>query len=55
MVINVQEALDSILPSMLSLIAVFVMSRLLKKGVKPLTIMLCCLVLGVVCSFLGIL
>lgn len=50
-----QETLDSILPSMLSLLTVFIMYKLLKKKVKPIVLMLGTLVLGVLLTLIGVL
>ena len=51
----VQETLNSILPGMLSLLTVFVMSKLLKKRIKPIVLMLATLVLGVLLTLIGVL
>ena len=50
-----QEMLDSILPGMLSLVAVFAISRILKKQVSVMSIMLGILVVGVAGRLIGIL
>jgi len=51
----VQDILDSILPGALSLVTVFVISGLLKKQTKMITLMLGCLAVGIVGVFVGIL
>lgn len=51
----VQDFLDEIMPSLLSLVAVFGIRGLLKKSIKPVTVMFILLVLGVVLSLVGIL
>ncbi len=53
--IAVQSVLDQILPGMLSLLTVFIVSKLLKKNVKVMTLMLILLVAGVVLTVIGIL
>jgi len=50
-----QETLDSILPGMLSLITVFAISRILKKQVSVMSVMLGILVVGIAGRLLGIL
>ena len=59
--INVGEAsvvvldiLDSIIPGLLSIVLVFVLMKLIKKGYKPLTLVFGILILSIVLAFLGI-
>ena len=53
-VIVVQEILDGIMPGILSIGLVFLMVRLLKKGVSPIKIVLGVLVLSLLLAFVGI-
>ena len=59
--INVGEAsvvvldiLDSIIPGLLSIVLVFVLMKLIKKGYKPLTLVFGILIFSIVLAFLGI-
>ena len=53
---NVQKQLfDAILPNMLSLITVFVMIWLLKKGIKAQNLMFATMIICIILSLLGIL
>jgi mannose/fructose/N-acetylgalactosamine-specific phosphotransferase system component IID/mannose/fructose/N-acetylgalactosamine-specific phosphotransferase system component IIC len=55
MAISVQEFLDSLLPSMVPLLTVYIMSRLLKKNIKPVVLMISALVVGVLLTYIGVL
>ncbi len=50
-----QELFDSIMPGMLSLIAVFVLSGVLKKQVSVMKVMIILMCIGIAGSFIGIL
>ncbi len=51
----IQEFLDSIMPGMLSLVVVFVMSKLLKKQVNTIILMVALLVAGILLTLIGVL
>lgn len=51
----VMDVLNAIMPGMLSLILLFVLVNLIKKGVKPVMLVVGILVLSVVLAFVGIL
>jgi PTS system mannose-specific IID component len=53
--VNLQKVLDSLLPSLLPLIAVLAVWKLLVKGKSPTYIIAVLFVVGIVCSLLGIL
>jgi mannose/fructose/N-acetylgalactosamine-specific phosphotransferase system component IID len=55
MAISVQEFLDSLLPSMVPLLTVYIMSKLLKKNIKPVVLMISALVVGVLLTYIGVL
>ena len=50
----VLDILDSIIPGLLSIVLVFVLMKLIKKGYKPLTLVFGILILSIVLAFLGI-
>lgn len=53
--INLQKVLDSLLPSMLPLLAVLAVWKLLAKGKSPTYVIAVLFVVGIVCSLLGLL
>lgn len=53
--IEIQTILDQILPGMLSLLTVFIVAKLLKKGVKVTPMMFILLIAGVILTVIGIL
>lgn len=53
--IEIQTILDQILPGMLSLLTVFIVAKLLKKGVKVTPMMFILLIAGVVLTVIGVL
>lgn len=53
--IKLQEVLDSIMPSMLPLIATMIMVFFLRKGTKPNTILLAIFVISFIASIFGVL
>lgn len=50
----VNDVVESIMPGLLSVILVFVLMRLIKKGVKPITMVLVILVACVALAFVGV-
>ena len=53
--VALQGILDAICPKLLSLVTVFVVYRMVNKGVKPIKIIGVLFAVGIVCGFLGIL
>ena len=52
--VNVLSVIDSIMPGLLSIILVFVLVKFIKKGVRPVTLVLAILVISIVLAFFGI-
>ena len=50
----VQDVLNSIFPGLLGIVMVFVLVRLIKKGVRPTTLIVGILVLGLLGALIGI-
>lgn len=51
----VQEVLDGIIPMMIPLLLTGLMYKLVKKGVHPITIVVCCFIAGIILNYFGIL
>lgn len=54
-VLNIQSVIDGLMPSMLPVALVLVMFKLLKKEVKPMTLIMILIIVGIVGRFFGIL
>src|SRR5699024_6021185 len=52
--VDVLSVVDSIMPGILSIVLVFGMVSLIKKGVRPVTLVLGILVISIVLAFFGI-
>jgi len=52
--VNIGEILDSIVPGLLSIVLVFFLSSLIKKGVSPSTLIIMIMVASIVFAFIGI-
>lgn len=50
----VLDILDSIIPGILSIVLVFGLMKLIKKGYKPITLVFGILVISIVLAFFGI-
>ena len=50
----VLDILDSIIPGILSIVLVFALMKLIKKGYKPITLVFGILVISIVLAFFGI-
>ena len=53
--LQVQSVLDSILPKMIPLALTGIMFWIAKKGVKPMVVIVCCFIIGLVLNYFGIL
>lgn len=53
-VMNLQSVIDGIAPKILPIALTLIMFKYLKKGVKPMTLMLILLTVGIVFTFLGV-
>ena len=53
-VMNLQSVIDGIAPKILPIALTLIMFKYLKKGVKPMTLMLILLAVGIVFTFLGV-
>ena len=53
--LQVQSVLDSILPKMIPLALTGIMFWIAKKGVKPMVVIVCCFVIGLILNYFGIL
>lgn len=53
-VLNLQTVLDSIMPSLLPIVLTLVMFKYLKKGKKPMTLMLILILVGIAGSAIGL-
>ena len=50
----VLDVIDSIMPGILSIVLVFVLMKLIKKGYRPISLVFGILVVSIVLAFLGI-
>ena len=50
----VLDVIDSIMPGILSIVLVFVLMKLIKKGYRPISLVFGILVISIVLAFLGI-